>query len=79
VKRVKFRIPTWESGREFMNQIAKELDAEIEVRDAKLIISDDEVEIRFHPDDRGFAFITCKIYNESVEPTLNHYIELYKK
>lgn len=61
-----------------MRKMAKELETEIEVRDAKLIISNKKIEIRFHPDDRGFAFITCKIHNESVEPTLNHYIEIYK-
>lgn len=61
-----------------MKRIAKELEAEIEVRDAKLVISTNEVEIRFHPDDRGFAFIMCKIRDNSVEPTINRYIELYK-
>ncbi|MFX0087726.1 MAG: hypothetical protein ACFFAU_18895 [Candidatus Hodarchaeota archaeon] len=61
-----------------MRKMAKELETEIEVSDAKLIISNKKIEIRFHPDDRGFAFITCKIHNESVEPTLNHYIEIYK-
>ena len=61
-----------------MRRIAKELEAEIEVRDAKLVINTDEIEIRFHPDDRGFAFITCKIWDNSVKSTLNRYIELYK-
>ena len=79
MKRVKFKIPTWDSGREFMNQISNEFKTEIEERDDNLVIVNESIEINFHPDDRGFAFISCKIHNNSVEPILNKFIEQYTK
>ncbi len=79
VKRIKFRIPTWDEGRDFMKEIAKELNVELEIRDARQVISTDAIEIHFHPDDRGFSFITCKLHDESSENFLEQYIDRYKK
>lgn len=78
VKRVKFRIPTWNEGRTFMKEIASELNANVEVQDANELIRTEKVEIRYFPDDRGFAFITCKIFDETIITTLEKYIEEYK-
>ena len=62
-----------------MKDVANELDTEIEIRDARQVISTEAIEIHFHPDDRGFSFITCKLHDESLEPTLEKYIDRYKK
>ena len=79
MKRIKFRIPTWEEGRSFMKELAEELNAELEIRDAREVITTDSVEIHFHPDDRGFSFITCKLHDESLKPRLERYILRYKE
>lgn len=62
-----------------MKEIAKELNIEPEIRDARQVISSDSIEIHFHPDDRGFSFITCKLHDESFEPMLEKYIRRYSK
>jgi hypothetical protein len=79
MKRVKFRISTWDEGRKFMKEVAIELNTKIEVRDAKEVITTNDFEIHFHPDDRGFSFISCKILNESREPVLKKIISRYKE
>ena len=79
VKRIKFRIPTWEKGRNFMKEIAEELNAELEVRDAREVITTDSLEIHMHPDDRGFSFITCKLHDKSLKPMLERYMSRYKE
>ncbi len=72
-------MPTWDEGRTFMKEMANELDSELEIRDAKQVISTDAIEIHFHPDDRGFSFITCKLHDESLESILEKYIDRYKE
>jgi hypothetical protein len=62
-----------------MKEIAEELNAEIEIRDAREVITTDVVEIHFHPDDRGFSFITCKLHEESLKPILEKYISRYRE
>ncbi|MFX1504883.1 MAG: hypothetical protein ACFFDC_02105 [Promethearchaeota archaeon] len=62
-----------------MKEIAEELNTEIEIRDAREIITTDVVEIHFHPDDRGFSFITCKLHDDSLKPMLERYISRYKE
>jgi len=79
MKRVKFKISTWDLGKEFMNQISEEFETEMEERDDNLVIINENFEINFHPDDRGFAFISCKIHNDSVESILKNKIEQYTK
>jgi hypothetical protein len=55
------------------------LGADIEVRDAREVITTERIEIHFHPDDRGFSYITCKLYDETLEPTLIKYRTKYEK
>jgi hypothetical protein len=43
-----------------MQAMASALETEIETRDAKQVIDLSRGKITFHPDDRGFAFITAK-------------------
>ncbi len=62
-----------------MQEVAKEFDTEIEVRDDREIITTDQIEIHFFPDDRGFSFITCKIFDSVAEETLDKYITKYQK
>ncbi|MFW9917304.1 MAG: hypothetical protein ACFFGZ_16990 [Candidatus Thorarchaeota archaeon] len=70
IERVKFRIPSWDEAAQFMKKIASEFNAAIEVRDAAQLISTNGFELTFHPDDRGFAHITCKIRDRSMAPAL---------
>lgn len=79
IKRVKFRISTWKEGRTFMKEVAAEFNAKIEVQDDNQLIITEGIEIRFHPDDRGFSFITSKIHDESLESTLEKYRARYSK
>jgi hypothetical protein len=60
-----------------MEELANILDTKIESRDANLVITNERVAVHFHPDDRGYAFISCKVYDESVEQILNEYINKY--
>ncbi|MFX0015126.1 MAG: hypothetical protein ACFFB2_10015 [Promethearchaeota archaeon] len=76
---MKFRLATWDEGRKFMNDMANVLNTELEIRDARQVITTDSIEIHFQPDDRGFSFITCKIYDESLKPTLELYKSHYTK
>ena len=75
---MKFKIATWDLGTQFMEELATKLDTKVESRDANLVITDERIAVHFHPDDRGFAFITCKVYDESVEQILDEYIKKYK-
>jgi hypothetical protein len=43
-----------------MQAIAYALDLRIETRDARQVIVLSSGKVTFHPDDRGFAFITAK-------------------
>ncbi len=60
-----------------MEELASKLGTKIESRDANLVIINDRIAVHFHPDDRGFAFITCKVYDESLEQILSEYINKY--
>lgn len=61
-----------------MEELANKLDTDLESRDANLVITNERIVVHFHPDDRGFAFITCKVHDESVEQILNEYINKFK-
>ena len=47
-----------------MQDLASALEEEIETRDAKQVIELSSGKVTFHPDDRGFAFITGKNLNQ---------------
>jgi hypothetical protein len=70
MEKIKFKLPTWEKGEGFIQDLATKLQTEVETRDAKQIIQTDGGKITFHPDDRGFAFITCKITDEQLKATV---------
>ena len=48
-----------------MTMISTDFKTPVEERDANQIIFNADFELRFHPDDRGFAFMTCKIYTDN--------------
>ena len=73
---MKFKLPSWKKGEEFIQEMASKLDIQIEVRDARKIIETPTVRISFHPDDRGFAFISCKISDDHIKTQI---VELKKK
>lgn len=60
-----------------MKEIASEFNVKVVVQDDNQLIRTEGIEIRFHPDDRGFSFITCKLYDESLEPILKKYETRY--
>ncbi len=62
-----------------MTEISKELNVTIEVRDERQVITTSEIEIHFQPDDRGFSFITCRVYNPELLPLLNEFRNRYEK
>jgi hypothetical protein len=68
MEKIKFKLSSWEKGEKFIQELANKLQTEVETRDARQIIETDGGKITFHPDDRGFAFITCKLSDEKLKP-----------
>ena len=66
MEKLKFKLPSWEKGEEFIQLLAKETGSSIQIKDAKQVIETQGSKITFHPDDRGFAYITCKIANNEL-------------
>jgi len=64
-------LSSWEKGEEFIQELAKTTEESIQVKDAKQIIETQDSKITFHPDDRGFAYITCKIANEELRDIIS--------
>ena len=64
-------MSSWEKGEEFIQELAKTTEESIQVKDAKQIIETQDSKITFHPDDRGFAYITCKIANEELRDIIS--------
>ncbi len=61
-----------------MQELAKVAEVAIENRDAKQIIETQHGKITFHPDDRGFAYITCKITNDELKEIIIQLREEYQ-
>ena len=59
--------------------MASELDTKIEIHDTKQIIKTPTVRISFHPDDRGFAFIVCKIADNQVKEQILELMKEYQE
>ena len=74
---MKFKLPSWEKGEEFMQELAKVAEAAIETRDAKQIVETSHGKVTFHPDDRGFAYITCKITNNKLKDIISQLYEQF--
>ena len=79
MKRVKFRIPTWEEGTEFMKLIEGQFKAEIITIDADLRIENDAFRLSCHFDPREFSFMKLKIFDSAIESELLEYCIKYLK
>lgn len=77
IERVKFRIHSWDEAAQFMKKIAAEFNVAIEVRDADQLISTNGFELIFHPDDRGFAHMTCRIHDKTLAAALKTFFAPY--
>lgn len=60
-----------------MKELATWANVALEVRDADQLITTDDFQLRMHPDSRGFAFMTCKVFNEEKIPTLEEKFSRY--
>ena len=74
---MKFKLPSWEKGEDFMQELAVVTEAAIETRDAKQIVETSHGAVTFHPDDRGFAYITCKIANNELKEIITQLREKF--
>ncbi len=61
-----------------MQELAKVTEVTIEVRDAKQIVETPYGKVTFHPDDRGFAYITCKIIKDELKDIIGQLREKYE-
>ena len=60
-----------------MQELAKITEATIETQDAKQIIEIPYGKVTFHPDDRGFAYFTCKITKDKLKNIISQLREKY--
>ena len=74
---MKFKLPSWDKGEEFMQELATVAEAAIETRDSKQIVETSHGKVTFHPDDRGFAYITCKITNNELKEIITQLQEKF--
>ena len=79
MKRVKFRIPTWDEGKKFMKLIEGQFDAEINTIDADLRIENDSFRLSCHFDSREFSYMNLKIFDSNIESELLEYCLIYLK
>ena len=61
-----------------MEEIAKKLNVQIQHHDENLVISTNEIRINHFPDDRGFSFISCKVYEKNLLPLLKDFRNRYE-
>jgi hypothetical protein len=61
-----------------MQELAKVTEVTIEIRDVKQIVETPFGKVTFHPDDRGFAYITCKVTNNKLKEIISHIREKFE-
>jgi hypothetical protein len=77
--RKKFKIPSWDMGRDFMKRLSSVLDLSIQEVDSNLRMESENIHVNCFLDDRNFSFITIKIYDESLTDKLQEIIEEFSK
>ncbi len=77
-EQLKVKLETWEKGESFMKEAAEYLGATIEERDETQIIFTERCEISYFPDDREFAFIKIKIYDDSIVSDIKNILSTYE-
>lgn len=75
--RLRFKVPTWDEGRELVAKISSTLGVPSKEEDEYLVIEADDYRISMMPDDRGFAFFMIKYSDESLIDKLNPLISKY--
>jgi hypothetical protein len=75
---MKFKLSSWDRGEEFIQELAKMTEVTIETRDEKQIVVTPQGKITFHPDDRGYAYITCKISNDELKAIITQLRRKYE-
>ncbi len=75
--RLRFKVPTWEEGRELVAEISSKLGVPSKEEDEYLVIEDEGYRISMMPDERGFAFFMIKYSDESLIDKLNPLISQF--
>jgi hypothetical protein len=78
VKKIKFRIESWEKGREFMDEVSNKFNLEHVEIDGDLRITSELIRLSCHFDTRGFSYILLKLFDETLESNLNKIVTKYK-
>jgi hypothetical protein len=79
MKRIRFRIPSWEEGKQFMTLIEKHFQVEVKTIDADLKIQTDSFSLSCHFDSREFSHMNLKIFNPDIESELQNHYKKYLK
>ncbi|OLS27034.1 MAG: hypothetical protein HeimC3_05010 [Candidatus Heimdallarchaeota archaeon LC_3] len=79
MEKIKFKVSTWLKSEELMKKVSSIFNIPIEERDADLILENQNFSLRYHPDDREFGFIFCKIYNVTIRNKLNSILSEYQE
>ena len=70
MKRLRFKLQTWDEGRSLAQRIANDLNLVLDERDETIVVHDPEetkISISFFLDPREFTFVTIKILDPSYE------------
>lgn len=79
MNRKKFKIPSWDLGRDFMKRLSSILDLSIQEANSNLRMESENIHVNCFLDDRNFSFITIKIYDETLIDKLQEIIEEFSK
>lgn len=77
--RKKFKIPSWDLGRDFMKKISSILDLSIEEVNSNLRIESENIYVNCFFDDRNFSSILIKIYDETLTDKVQEIIKEFNK
>ena len=77
--RKKIKIPSWDLGRDFMEQLSSILNLGIEEVDSSIRMTSEKLKITCFFDDRSFSFITIKIYDETLPDNIKEIIDEFEK
>ncbi len=77
--RKKFKIPSWDLGKGFMQRLSLVLDLSIDEVDSNLRMESENIYVNCFFDDRNYSFITIKIYDESLTDKVQEIIKEFSK
>lgn len=79
MNRKKFKIPSWDLGRDFMKRLSSVLDLSIQEANSNLRMESENIHVNCFFDDRNFSFITIKIYDETLTDKVQEIIKEFSK